>query len=142
MNQQPAASVRPRSPWRRRLFIGAIAAGSGIFIWSRLPKGAYPTDLSPIGQGQAALVLTMDGNFMGGAEMMKVLNGVRPDFASSVHFLVASMGLPEGRAFARQHQAGDGTVVLFDAGGRRLAVLHAPQTADELRQAIQQALGR
>jgi hypothetical protein len=42
---------------------------------------------------------------------------------------------------ANQHQVGDGTVLLFDAKGRRVAVLHTPQTQGELRQVLQQALG-
>jgi hypothetical protein len=130
----------PASPWRRRLIVGGVVVGSGVFIWSRLPKGSYPTDLSRIGQGQPALVLSMDGNFMGGAEMMNVLNGLRPEFAGSVQFLVASMGLPDGQAFVRQHQTLDGSVVVFDATGQRVAVMHGPRTEAEMRQALQQAI--
>jgi hypothetical protein len=36
---------------------------------------------------------------------------------------------------------GDGTVLLFDAKGQRVAVLYTPQTRDQLRRALQQALG-
>jgi hypothetical protein len=32
-------------------------------------------------------------------------------------------------------------VLLFDAKGQRVAVLYTPQTQDQLRQALQQALG-
>jgi hypothetical protein len=139
----PAATPAQRtsSPWRRRLIVTGIVVGSGVFLWSRLPKGSYPTDLSRIGQGQAALVLAMDSSYLAGAEVMHLLHGLRDDFAGSVQFLVASLSLPEGRAFARQHEAGDGTVVLFDGSGQRVAVLHSPQTQDEVRQALQQAFG-
>lgn len=106
-----------------------------------MPKGSYPTDLSRIGQGQAVLVLALDSNYLGGAAVMDLLNDLRHDFADSVQFLVASLALPDGQAFAKQHQARDGTVVLFAANGRRVAMLHAPQTHDELRQALQQAFG-
>jgi hypothetical protein len=141
MSLPPAPAQRTPSPWRRRWIVSGIVVGAGLFLWSRLPEGSYPTDLSPIGQGQAVLVLAMDGHYQGGAAVMNQLHGLRDDFAGSVHFLVASLSLPEGRAFAQQHQAGDGTVVLFDGSGQRVAVLHSPQTQDEVRQALQQAFG-
>ena len=121
--------------------LGAAFVAAGVFMWSQLPKGSYPTDLSRIGQGQAALVLAIDGSFSGGASVMPLLDGVRDEFADSVQFLVATLASPDGQAFARQQLASDGMVLLFDAQGERLAVLHAPQTEDELRQALKQALG-
>ncbi len=141
MTQQPTPSDRSLSPWRRRLIVTATIVAAGSLIWSQLPKGSYPTDLSRIGQGQAALVLTIDSNYSGGASVMELLNDVRHDFADSVQFLVASLALPNGQAFANHHQASDGMVLLFDAKGQRLAVLYTPQTQDELRKALQQALG-
>lgn len=141
MNQPASPHQHTASPWRRRLIVSGVIVGSGVFIWSRLPQGSYPTDLSPIGQGQAVLVLAMDSHYLDGAAVMNLLHGLRDDFAGSVHFVVASLSLPNGRAFAQQHQAGDGTVVLFDGTGQRVAVLHAPQSQDEVRQALKQALG-
>ncbi len=88
----------------RGLAIAAFVLAAAVFTWNQLPKGGYPTDLSRIGQGQAALVLTMNGNFMAGMEMMPVLDTLREEFGGQAHFLVASMGLPEGQAFAQQHQ--------------------------------------
>lgn len=141
MTEQPTPSDRSVSPWRRRLTVTAALVAVGSLVWNQLPKGSYPTDLSRIGQGQAALVLAIDSNYSGGASVMELLNAVRHDFADSVQFLVASLALPNGQAFADQHQAGDGTVLLFDAKGQRVAVLHAPKTQDELRKALRQALG-
>jgi hypothetical protein len=141
MTQQPTPSPLKLSPWRRRLIVTAAIVAVGGLVWNQLPKGSYPTDLSRIGQGQAALVLAIDSNYSGGASVMELLNDVRHDFADSVQFLVASLALPSGQAFADQHQASDGTVLLFDAKGQRVAVLHAPQTRDELRKVLQQALG-
>jgi hypothetical protein len=141
MTQQPTPSDLQLSPWRRRLIVTAAIVAVGALVWNQLPKGSYPTDLSRIGQGQAALVLAIDSNYSGGASVMELLNDVRHDFADSVQFLVASLALPSGQAFADQHQASDGTVLLFDAKGQRVAVLHAPQTRDELRTVLQQALG-
>jgi hypothetical protein len=141
MNQLPTPSDLRLSSWRRRLIVTAAILAVGGFVWSQLPKGSYPTDLTRIGQGQAALVLAIDSNYSGGASVMELLNDVRHDFADSVQFLVASLALPSGQAFADRHQASDGTVLLFDAKGQRVAVLHTPQTQDELRKVLQQALG-
>lgn len=141
MQERPTPPHRTSSAWRRRLIVTGIIVGFGSLVWSRLPKGSYPTDLSRIGQGQAVLVLAMDSNYLAGASVMNLLNDVRHEFANSVQFLVASMALPDGQAFANQHQASDGTVVLFDANGQRVAVLYTPQTQDELRQALQKAFG-
>ncbi len=138
-------TLSPTEPARRSfrgLVIAAFVLATGVFVWNQLPEGSYPTDLSRIGQGQATLVLTMNGNFTAGAQMMPVLDTLRPEFAGQAQFLVASMGLPEGQAFAQQNQTADGSVAVFSANGARVAVLHGPRSADELRQALQLALQR
>jgi hypothetical protein len=140
MEQQTSSDAPATGRRLRGLIIAAFVLAAGVFIWNQLPKGSYPTDLSRIGQGQAALVLTMNGNFMAGMEMMPVLDTLRAEFGGQAHFLVASMGLPEGQAFALQNQTADGSVVVFDPRGTRMAVLHGPRTAEELRQALQLAL--
>ncbi len=141
MEKQISPHRRPTSPWLRRLLIGGFVVCTGFFLWSSLPKGGYPTDLTRIGQGQAALVLTMDSHYMAGAETMTLLSGLRKEFGGSVQFLVASVGLPDGQAFVRQHQTVDGSVVLFDARGERVAVLHGPRTEAEFRQALVRVAG-
>jgi hypothetical protein len=140
--QQTLSDAPPTGRGVRRLIVAAFVLAAGVFIWNQLPKGSYPTDLSRIGQGQAALVLTMNGNFMAGVEMMPVLDTLRRDFGDQAQFLVASMGLPEGQAFAQRHQTADGSVVVFDPSGTRIAVLHGPRTAEELGQLLQLALQR
>lgn len=141
MNQPSNDPERRPSPWPRRLIVTAVAVAVGSLVWNQLPKGSYPTDLSSIGQGKAVLVLAVDSAYTGGASVMELLNDIRHDFAGSVQFLVASLALPNGQAFAQQHQVGDGAVLLFNAQGQRVAVLYTPQTQDQLRQALQQALG-
>jgi len=118
-----------------------VLVAAGALAWSQLPKGGYPTDLSRIGQGQPTVVLALDANYVAGTEVMNLLHDVRDEFGHSVQFLVAPLALPQGQAFAAQHQVGDGMVLLFDARGQRLAVLHRPQTLDGLRQAVREAFG-
>jgi hypothetical protein len=51
------------------------------------------------------------------------------------------LAVAHAREFAGRHAAADGTVLLFDGAGRRVRLLHQPQSTDELRQALAQAFG-
>jgi hypothetical protein len=83
----------------------------------------------------------MESHYLEGASVMHLLHDVRDEFGHSVQFLVASLSRPDGRDFAARHGAIDGTVVLFDARGQRVALLRSPQSADELRRAVRSAFG-
>jgi hypothetical protein len=123
-------------------FVTAILlAGFLVFVWSRLPSGAYPTDLTRIGAGRSALVLALDSNSTRGVAVMDLMNEIRSDYAARVDFVVANLGLPDGQEFARRHAAVDGTVVLFFPDGRVARVLQQTKSVDELRQALDQAFG-
>lgn len=134
----------PSQPWSRRkrwAFALLLAAGFVGLVVSQLPGGAYPTDLSRIGSGRPVLVLAQDSNYSGGMVAMEAMNAIRGDYAGRVDFLVAHLGMADGQAFARQHAARDGTVLLFANDGRPVSVLNQPQSAEELRRALQQAFG-
>lgn len=136
--------IRTAQPWPKwlKLLLGLlITLTVGGLIWSQLPRGAFPTDLSRIGAGRPAVVLAHDSNYLGGTTVMELLNGIRGEYADRVEFLVAHLGIADAREFASRHGAGDGTVLLFTADGRRVKVLHSPASADEVRQALAQAFG-
>lgn len=128
--------------WRKLLFVTLFLGLIGGLIWNQLPRGAYPTDLSRIGAGRPAVVLAQDANYLGGMEVMELMNVVRGDYAERVEFLVAHLGLQQAREFAKLHAASDGTVLLFAGDGRRVSVLHQPRSVGELRLALDQAFGR
>ena len=48
-----------------------------LLLWQALPGAAYPTDLSRVGAGRPTLVLAQDNNYVGGAEVMELMNGIR-----------------------------------------------------------------
>jgi hypothetical protein len=125
--------------WAKALITLAVIIGAGALIFTQLPRGAFPTDLSRVGQGTPALVVARDINFLAGAEVMDLLSTIRPEYGDRVQFLAAHLGHPDGQAFARRHDMRDGTVVLFSADGSRLATLRAPETAAEIRRALQDA---
>ena len=131
----------PLPGWTKFLLWGLFLVSVGTFIWSQLPKGGFPTDLSLIGAGRATVVLAHDANYAGGTEVMSLLSEIRNDYSSKVDFLVAHMGMAEGQEFARRHAAQDGTIVLFAGDGSPLRTLHQPRDIGELRATLNQAFG-
>lgn len=132
----------PGSRWRTRAIVLLLFLVVGGLIWSQLPRGAYPTDVSRVGAGRPALVLAFDMNYGGGAAAMELMNVVRRDYAERVDFLVAHLGMADGQAFAARHRASDGTLLLFAGDGELLGRLHHPRGVDELRHALEAAFGR
>lgn len=124
------------STWRKPLFVSLAIVVVTALIWSQLPRGAYPTDLSRIGNGSPAVVLAFDANYGGGMAVMELLNSIRPEYEDRINFLIAQFGLPEGVAFANRNQAGDGTVLFFDSEGNPVHRLHLPDSEEQLRQVL------
>ncbi len=141
MNDTPAADAARRPRRLKWPLILPAPADIGAGLWQALPRGAYPTDLSRVGAGRTALVLADDANYVGSATVMELMNGIRGDYAERVDFLVAHLSMEDAQAFAARHAARDGTVLLFAADGRRVGLVHMPQSADELRSALAQAFG-
>jgi len=100
-----------------------------------LPRG-FSDDLSRIGQGKAAVVLVRDKNAVESMNLMNLLDSIRGQYAGRVEFLLTDYDTPEGRAFIAANNAAPITLVLFDAGGKQVKVLAAPQTAANLQQEI------
>ena len=100
-----------------------------------LPRG-YSDDLSRIGKGHAAVVLVRDRNAVESLDLMKVLNDIRNQYDGRVEFLLTDFDTPEGRAFIAANHAARVTLVLFDASGKLVKVLPAPQTVETVEQEI------
>jgi hypothetical protein len=125
--------------WAKVLITVVVIVGAGALIFTQLPRGAFSTDLSRVGQGTPALVVARDINFLAGAEVMDLLNSIRPEYDGRVEFLAAHLGHPDGQAFARRYNMRDATVVLFSGDGERLVTMRAPQRAAEVREALRTA---
>lgn len=136
------ASTPPKSlpRWAKWLAYLGFFAAVGALVWTQLPRGAYPTDLTRIGAGRAALVLAYDINSLGGMTVMALMDELRSEYADRVEFLVADLGVPAGQAFAQRHGAGSGTVVLLAEDGSHLHTLHLPANSQVLREALDAAL--
>lgn len=125
-----------KSRWPRVLITVSVVVGVLALLLTQLPRGAFSTDLSGIGQGTPALVVARDKNYLAGAEVMDLINTIRPEYEGRVAFLAAHLGHPDGQAFARRHDMEDAIVVIFDADGSPTERLVIPQTAEELRAAL------
>jgi hypothetical protein len=127
---------------RKWLIYVAITALVLALVWSQLPRSPYSTELTRIGQGQPALVLAYDIQSMGGMEVMAMMDELRGDYADRIEFLVAPLGAPNGRAFGDQHDAVNGTVVLFSASGAAVDKVHLPANTAELQEALEGLLAQ
>jgi hypothetical protein len=125
--------------WAKFLITLVLIVCAGALLWTQLPRGAFSTDLSRIGQGTPALVVARDSNYLAGADVMDLLNRVRPDYEDKVEFLAVHLGHPDGQAFARRFGMRDATVILFGADGAPLATFAIPQTTAEIRDALDAA---
>jgi len=105
-----------------------------------LPRG-FSDDLSRIGRGKAAVVLVRDKNAVESMDLMNLLDSIRGRYAGRVEFLLTDYDTPEGRAFIAANSTVPITLVLFDAGGKQVKVLTAPQTAASLQQEITSITG-
>lgn len=139
-DKQPKAAASWPPRWLKWPVILLFVIGVGAFLWQALPGAGYSKDLTRVGAGQPVLVLAHDTNSVGSAEVMELMNGIRADYAGRVEFLVAHLALPEAQAFAAQHGARQGSVLLFAADGTRVGLLEMPKSADELRRALALAL--
>jgi hypothetical protein len=86
-------------------------------------------------------VLVRDKNTVESQVLMDVLDKVRGRYSGRVEFLLTDYDTQQGRKFVADHHAASTTLVLFDADGKQLKILTAPQTAASLEQAITNIIG-
>jgi hypothetical protein len=122
--------------WVKALVIVGVVIGAAALLLAQLPRDVFSTELSRIGQGTPALVVARDRNYLAGADVMDLIDTIRPEYEGKLQFLAAHLGHPDGQAFARRHGVQDGSVMIFSAAGLPLATLHTPQSAAELRAAL------
>ena len=132
---------RVRRRDRRLLIRGAIAlavavplAAVGVAQYNRSAAQGY--DLRTIGNGTPAVVLVIDRGSRDAVELRKRFDGLRREFAPEVQFRIADLGTPDGAVFARRHQAGSMSLLLFAGDGSPRGSLAGMQTRDAMADAI------
>lgn len=134
-NAQPAAKsvlVRLAKPVITLLCLIVIAT----VLWQLLPKAAFSSDITQLGQGRPGLVMLREVGFVGGERVLERMQNLYPEFEQDMVFLLVHTGNPVGINFANEHNVSDGGVVIFSAQGEALASLHNPASEDVLRRFI------
>ncbi len=134
------APKNPLAPWKKGLIYFIVLGLSAVLIWTQLPQSPYPTDLNRVGAGKPAVVLIYDSNSAGGMMVMELLAPIRDEYGDQVEFLVASMGLPDGRNFAKHYGISSGAVVFFSADASQHFTVRAPESTEGLRKELKKAL--
>ena len=135
MGEVESKSVVTATPRINKWIVAGLVALLVAIAVLNMPRG-FSDDLSLIGTGQPAVVLVRDKNAVESMDLMKVLNSVRNQFKGRVLFLLTDYDTPEGREFIAANNAARITLVLFDAAGRPVKVLTAPQTAENVQKEI------
>lgn len=137
MSEQQAASQSGKTKW-------VVIAGVIVFIAFAfkflLPKG-FSDDLSRIGKDRPAVVLVRDNQTVQSHELIDVINAVRGRYEDKIEFLLTDYNTPEGSKFMAANETTRATLVLLDKQGKRVKIVHAPQTADSLAQELDGLLG-
>ena len=128
------AGVSVNSRMNKWIVAGLLAVLVAIVLLN-MPHG-FSDDLSLIGTGQPAVVLVRDKNAAESMDLMNVVNSVRNQFKGRVLFLLTDYDTLEGRAFVAANNAAPITLVLFDATGKPVKVLAAPQTVENVQKEI------
>lgn len=120
--------------------LGVIAIPA-IVIIALLPKSGYDSDVTQVGTGTPAVVLTFENYAPASMDTMALLDRVRRDHRDEVLFLVADLGTPRGRAFADRHRAFSGVLMTFDGDGTLRGRGLIEHGEPELRQRLADELG-
>lgn len=135
-NSTPTPAPRRLPLWTKITFMLLLIAGMVAIAWTQLPRVGVATDLSVVGQGEPVLVLTRDVNYLGGAEVLELLKPIQSQYAGQVHFRIAHLGQPDGRAFADRHSTQDGDLTLLDESGQRIGALEQPESVEQIHQLL------
>lgn len=139
-NAQPPAA-KPSSSRARTVLVTLVClAVVAAVLWQLLPKAAFSSDLTRVGQGRPALVMLREVQVMGGDQVMGYMTQIYDEFQGEVEFLVVQTGHPDGQMFAATHNVSDGSLVLFDGDGAVLSQTGRPADSAELRQYLHQHL--
>jgi hypothetical protein len=138
-NLDAGAATKPnhvrKFKWLAVAFFVVLAAVAVM----NLPRG-FSDDLSLVGKGKPSLVFIRDKNAVQTFSILEVMNGIRDKYAGQVEFLLTDFNTPQGRSFMASNEAPNVTLVLLDAGGKKLKIIYPPQTAESLQQEIDGAL--
>ena len=98
------------------------------------------TDLSAIGRGKPVLVLVYENYSPRSSDALSRMQRVMDDYEARLDFVVADLGVPQGRAFASRHKLAGGQALFLKQDGKPLQALNIPMAEPELRSRLDSKL--
>lgn len=128
---------------RNGLIALAVVGGAGWYMVEEVRAVNREQDLSTLGNGVASVVQIHDPQCSKCTALQREARDAMDAFdADEIQYLVANIRTDEGRAFARKHQVGHVTLLLFDNNGKRLDTLVGPNTAKNLERVFRRHINR
>ena len=137
MTKSPASAKPALWP---RVFTGVLMLAVIVLGILMLPRG-FSENLSAIGQGKPVAVHVYDKESVASIDLMDILGKLRGEYEDRVTLVVADLNHERGAYFAEQQNLGAGDLVLFDAAGRRVAVINPPHQLEKVRRALDELVG-
>jgi len=133
-SEQNIATASPRKRMIKWLVAAFFVVLAAVAVMN-LPRG-FSDDLSLVGKGKPSIVFIRDKNAVQTFGILEVMNEIRDRNAGQVEFLLTDFNTPPGRKFMAANEAPRVTLVLLDAGGKKVNIIYPPQTAESLQQEI------
>ena len=114
-----------------------VIVGLAVLVTTMLPP-SYNADLSLIGKDKPAIVIVYDSGNLSSIQLVENMNPIKQQLSESVHFLLADVNSPDGRAFQRKVGVHDGTALFYSPTGEKLFELNGPRETDVLQSIIEQ----
>ena len=119
----------------------AVVLGLGVLLSGGIGT-PISSDLSVVGKGKPALVLVYENYSPTGGEALSRLGDVKKDYESQIDFVVADLGVPEGRVFADRHRLGDAQALFLASDGRPRDAISIPADEGALRRLLDDKLAQ
>lgn len=123
--------------------IAAVVIGAGGLLLTRTVNATmHEHDLGRIGQGVPMVVQVHDPHCNSCVLLQKqVRKAMRGFDEGELQYVIADLAKPEGRDIALQNSVGKTTLLLFDAGGTRRAILSGVRDSGTLERSFRAHIG-
>jgi len=118
-----------------------LVFGVVITIWF-IQSQAFSSDPSRIGQGKPAAVLLYESSSHDlSANLKHGYKELREKYQDQIEMLVINTLSPNGIHFGQQSNATAGTILYYDAKGKKIAQIKGSKSVDDLEASFKQTFG-
>ena len=148
----PVAKPAPETGLTRRSVIGklqklgiaaAVIGAGGLLLTRTVNATMHEHDLDRVGKGVPMVVQVHDPQCNSCVllqnQVRKAMHGFDED---ELQYVIADLAKPAGRSLAIEHSVGKTTLLLFDAGGTRHAILPGVRDSTALERSFRAHIGQ